>query len=132
MKTTLNVLAVDDHLDYLTPMKLLLQAEGHNAIAVTSGNEALAQVKQWNFDLMIIDVHLEDMNGIELCRQIRELNQRAPIVIHSGCIQEMDRQIGYEAGATMYLSKPEELETILSVANAIRDSEAAKGAKVSE
>ncbi|HZS46988.1 MAG TPA: response regulator [Blastocatellia bacterium] len=122
MKTTLDILAVDDHFDYLAPMKLLLQSDGHSTIGVTSANEALEQLRQTNFDLMIIDIHLADMDGIELCRQARQLNPKATIVIHSACIQNQDRQRGYDAGATMYLPKPEGMETILSVANMMRNS----------
>jgi len=122
VKPDVEILLVDDQFDYLTSIKVLLESEGFQPVAVSTGNEALSKAKQTDFDLIVVDIQIPDMDGIELCRQIRGLSKRTTMVIHTAFAHEKDRQDGYDAGVTMCVDKPEGFDAILEVAKAMRNS----------
>src|SRR5262249_19521667 len=117
----------DDHIDYLTSIKLFLESEGFQPIAVSTCHEALREAKQTDFDLLVVDIQMLDMDGIELCKEIRRLSKRTTMIIHSALVEESDRQDGYNAGVTMCVDKHEGFGAILEVAKAMRHSAQLKG-----
>jgi|SRR5581483_113232 len=121
MQPPFNILCVDDHFDSVTMLKLLLEMDGCDVTVAYTGKEALEVLKHGHFDLYILDIHMPDMTGLELCGKLREHDQHAPIVIYSAGIYEKEKEEGYKCGVTMFTSKPEGLGTIVEIANAMRN-----------
>ncbi|HZS45187.1 MAG TPA: response regulator [Blastocatellia bacterium] len=121
MNKPFNILCVDDHGDSVTMLKVLLEMEGYNVTVACSGYEALEILKTQHFDLHILDIHMPDMSGLELCGKLREHDQRSPIILYSAGINDEQKKEGYKCGVTMFIAKPEGLETIIEVANAMRN-----------
>jgi DNA-binding response OmpR family regulator len=69
--------------------------------------QALASIQAERFDLYLLDSRLPDIDGFELCRQLRAFDQHTPIVFFSGAAYEADKQCGIESGANAYLIKPD-------------------------
>ena len=59
------------------------------------------------FDLYLLDTQLPDLDGFELCRRMRNLDPQTPILFFSGAAYESDKQKGFEAGASAYVTKPD-------------------------
>jgi len=80
------VLTVDDDPDAITLLRLLLISEGFEVLAASSGAEALASIRERMPDLVVTDVSMPGMTGLDLCRHLRGSSQtrHIPIVIHSG------------------------------------------------
>jgi len=90
-----------------------LNLAGYKLICARNFEEGLRLSRGSDFDLYILDNWLPDGTGVELCRRIREFDQRTPILIYSAAAHERDIQEGLSAGAQVYLVKPvsfEELE----------------------
>jgi CheY-like chemotaxis protein len=85
----------------------LLRLEQIHSKAVATAAEALAAIKSEHFDLYLTDVRLPDLDGIELCRQLRDFDPVTPILIFSGAAYPADKKKGFAAGANDYVVKPE-------------------------
>ena len=99
------ILAVDDEHNILELIKLYLSREGYQVDTVSRGSEALPKVLQFNPDLVILDLMLPDMDGFEVCRQIRG-KSKVPILMLTARKEDVDKIIGLEMGADDYLTKP--------------------------
>ena len=106
-KARLRVLCVDDDEDSRVMLTALLKLALIEAKAVGTGAEALSSIQAEAFDLYMLDARLPDVDGFELCRQLRALNPHAPILFFSGAAFEADRKKGIEAGANAYVIKPD-------------------------
>lgn len=71
--------------------------------------EGLASLRQRQYDLVIVDWYYEDGTGVALCRQIREFDQTTPILFYSGETRLASKEAARQAGAQMYLVKPDDL-----------------------
>ena len=102
------ILIVDDDEMVLIAVNELLCQEGYEVHAVSSGKEALDKLNQDGYDLLMLDVIMPEMDGFELCRQIRkrENYKETPIVFLTAKSRDEDRAQGQEAGANLFLSKP--------------------------
>jgi len=106
-ETKCRILYVDDHEDSAQMLKLLLSEadfEVHNAWGV---QEALKLATQHEFDLYVLDKHLPDGSGLELCRQLAELTPGVPCMFYTGDAYEIQRSEAIAAGARAYVPKPE-------------------------
>jgi len=126
VKTSLNILCVDDHPDTVNLLRFSLEMQGHNVWTATTSNEAISLIQQREFDLYILDIRVPDSDGFDMCREIRARKVFTPIIIFSASASDSDKQAALDAGATMYVPKPEGLETILSVASVMWNSFLAK------
>ena len=99
------ILAVDDEQNILELVKLYLTKEGYQVETVALGNEALTKLSQINPDLVILDLMLPDMDGFEVCRQIRS-KSKVPILMLTARREDVDKIVGLEMGADDYLTKP--------------------------
>ncbi|WP_279327857.1 response regulator transcription factor [Desulfallas sp. Bu1-1] len=102
------ILVVDDEKNIVELIKFNLEREGFQVIAAYDGLEALRQVKSQKPDLVVLDVMLPLMDGLEVCRQ---LNQDAetrsiPVIMLSARGDELDKILGLEIGADDYVTKP--------------------------
>lgn len=77
---------------------------GFDVDSSATAEEVIAQAS--NYDLILLDINLPGMNGVEACRRIRSEDENVPILIVSAQIEELDRVLGLEAGADDYLCKP--------------------------
>lgn len=111
------ILVVDDDEMVLMALDELLKPEGYEVHTVSSGTEALTKLDQDEYDLMMLDIIMPEMDGFELCRRIREKERyrETPIVFLTAKSREEDRVCGLEAGANLFLSKPISPEKLLGI-----------------
>jgi len=102
------VLIVDDDLDSLKLIGLMLQKRGCRIVAAQNGPQALSKAADEAPDLIMLDVMMPGMDGIEVCRRLRAdpRTETTPIIMFSAKSQVDDKVAGFEAGADEYLTKP--------------------------
>jgi DNA-binding response OmpR family regulator len=83
------------------------------------GEEGLYQALNKNFDLIILDIMLPDMNGVEICRRIRSEKNNTPIMMLTARSEEIDKIIGLETGADDYLTKPFSIRELIARIKAV-------------
>lgn len=105
MKPNARVLLVEDESSIADNIKYALKAASFEVLWATSGMEALSLFKEQAIDLVILDIGLPDMDGFEVCRQIREISQ-VPLLFLTARSDEIDRVVGLEMGADDYICKP--------------------------
>ncbi|MDD7442526.1 MAG: response regulator, partial [Sutterellaceae bacterium] len=101
-----NILIVDDNDDLRENVSEYLRAKGWNTEEASTGPMALAQVRTGAFDLVILDLGLPGMDGIEVCRTIREEGHSIPVLMLTARDELDDKIYGLESGADDYLVKP--------------------------
>jgi DNA-binding response OmpR family regulator len=108
VETGAKILAVDDNEQNLTLIRAILRRHGYEPLLAPSGEEALRQVLQDPPDLIILDVMMPGMDGIEVCRRLKDNDETRliPIVIMTALNQPEDKIRGIEAGADDFLTKP--------------------------
>ncbi|MDS1030307.1 response regulator transcription factor [Bacillota bacterium LX-D] len=99
------ILVVDDEPSIVELVKFNLENANFCVEEAATGNEALEKVKKENFALIILDIMLPGVDGLEVCRRIRQQSQ-VPILMLSARVEEFDRVLGLELGADDYLTKP--------------------------
>lgn len=99
------ILIVDDEATIVEVVALYLQREGFRAIVAADGNTALALVAQQPPDLIVLDLMLPGLNGLEVARRLRA-SSAIPIIMLTARSEEADRVVGLELGADDYLPKP--------------------------
>lgn len=107
------ILLVEDELNLARPLQFNLEQEGYEVRSTPSGKEALALHRKTSFDLIILDLMLEEIDGFEVARQIRQRDQRLPILMLTSRSTEQDRIYGLELGADDYIVKPFHLRELL-------------------
>ncbi len=102
------VLIADDEPGILLSLEFLMKKEGHRVFIARDGREALALVEQEQPDVLVLDVMMPHLNGLELCRAVRAnpVHQAVKIIFLSAKSKEADIRAGLEAGADAYLAKP--------------------------
>jgi DNA-binding response OmpR family regulator len=104
----LTILIVDDEPNVLELVRITLETPTIRVVEAPDGETALTQAELFEPDLILLDVHLPDVSGLEVCRILRERPQfaRTTIVMLTAATQADDVARGLEAGATHYLTKP--------------------------
>ena len=97
---------VEDEEDIAFPLVRTLQREGYDVAWVDSGQRALDDVAETQTELVILDLGLPDMDGLEVCKRAREAGFHGAIMIVTARAGELDRVVGLDTGADDYLSKP--------------------------
>ena len=103
--TQKRVLVVDDEPKITEVVKLYLEREGFQVASAVDGKQAVERAASFNPDLVILDLNLPDIDGIEVCRTIRK-HSNVPIIMLTGRGEEIDRIVGLEMGADDYVTKP--------------------------
>ncbi len=101
----IKVLVVDDELMVTEVVERYLAREGYDVRLAADGNEALSIGQQWAPDLVILDLMLPGLDGLEVCRRLRA-NTQVPIIMLTARGEESDRIVGLEMGADDYMVKP--------------------------
>jgi two-component system OmpR family response regulator len=104
-KVSKHILVVDDEARIREVLLYALKKEGFTVTAVGDGPAALAAVEAGGVDLVVLDVMLPELDGLEVCRRIRQ-KHRTPILFLSARGEEVDRIVGLELGGDDYLAKP--------------------------
>lgn len=112
------VLIVEDDNDTAEVVSMLLESAGYTAITVDSGSNALDEITSVAPDLVLLDMQLPDMNGLEVLRQVRA-SSFLPMIVLSGFTHERDKVMALEAGADDYMSKPFSPEELVARVNAL-------------
>lgn len=100
-----NILVVDDEKSIVKGIKFSLEQDGMNVETAFDGEEALKYARSNNYDLIVLDVMLPKLNGLEVCQQIREFSQ-IPIIMVTAKGEDLDKIMGLEYGADDYITKP--------------------------
>jgi DNA-binding response OmpR family regulator len=99
------ILVVDDELDIVKVVRAYLEQSGFRVITASDGQQALAAFRHEQPDLIVLDLNLPKMDGLDVCRAIRR-ESNVPIIMLTARVEETDRLIGLELGADDYVVKP--------------------------
>ncbi|MGE0877866.1 MAG: response regulator transcription factor [Acidimicrobiia bacterium] len=99
------LLLEDDH-DIADPLVRALGREGFDVTHVDLGRAALDAIAATPFDLLLVDLSLPDMSGLDVCREVRRRRPAIPIVMLTARSEELDKVVGLDAGADDYVTKP--------------------------
>lgn len=99
------ILVVDDEANIIELAKLYLEREGYQVEGVSSGGEALSRMSASKPDFIVLDLMLPDIDGFEVCRQIRA-KSNVPILMLTARKEDVDKIVGLELGADDYFTKP--------------------------
>jgi DNA-binding response OmpR family regulator len=99
------ILVVDDDINIAKLVKLYLEKDGYETLVAYDGEEALAQFRENEVDLILLDVMLPKIDGITVCQRIREVSN-VPIIMLTAKGDDMDKILGLEYGADDYMTKP--------------------------
>ena len=108
------VLLVEDETDIASPLVQTLEREGYVVDPSATGREAIAAVGREEYDVVVLDLGLPDIDGLDVCRRLRASGYEGAILMLSGRAQEVDRVVGLDAGADDYLAKPFGLAELLA------------------
>jgi DNA-binding response OmpR family regulator len=126
------VLLVEDEIDIVSPLVQALEREGYSVEHAVTGHEALTMVKDDEPDLVVLDLGLPDIDGLEVCRQLRESGFEGGVLMLTGRSRELDRVVGLDAGADDYLAKPFGLAELLARLRALLRRTSARAASGSD
>ena len=114
------ILIVDDEKEIRDLIDIYLKGEGYDTIKAENGEEALNILSSNDVDLIILDIMMPKVNGIEACLKIRE-EREMPIIMLSAKSEDMDKILGLNTGADDYLTKPfNPLELVARVRSQLR------------
>ena len=101
----MRVLVVDDEKLLVKGIKFNLENDGYQVDTAYDGAQALSMVKEQKYDIIILDLMLPEVDGLEVCRKIRE-NSNVPVIMLTAKSEGVDKLIGFEYGADDYVTKP--------------------------
>ena len=110
------LLIVEDDNDLIKLLRYNLEREGFKVAQATDGSVALAEARRDPPDLVILDLMLPGLDGLEVCRQLRRVDRfvRTPVLILSARNEESDRVVGLEVGADDYVTKPFSMREVIA------------------
>ena len=110
----MRVLVADDENSVREALRRALVLEGYDVDLASGGHEALTASDSGRSDVMVLDVLMPDLDGIEVCRRLRKQGDRIPILMLTARDAVADRVEGLEAGADDYLVKPFDLDELIA------------------
>lgn len=119
------LLLVDDEIGYLEVLAKRLTRRGFEVTTASSGTEAIRALRQWEFDLAVVDLKMEDMDGIEVLKVFKKMDPALRVIMLTGHGSERAAREGIAEGAFDYLIKPVGLEVLLKTLEAALHSELA-------
>jgi two-component system KDP operon response regulator KdpE len=112
------ILIVEDDNDTAEIVSALLESAGYTAVTAETGSTALSEIDTASPDLVLLDMHLPDMNGLDVLKKVRA-SSFLPMIVLSGLTQERDKVVALEAGADDYMAKPFSPEELVARVNAL-------------
>ncbi len=112
------VLLIEDDAAIVSGLELNLSLEGYTVVSASDGETGFRVACEREPDLVVLDIMLPGMNGLEVLRRLRERNPETPVLILSARGEEADRVLGLQLGADDYMSKPFSVNELLARINA--------------
>src|ERR1700741_4330269 len=107
------VLVVDDEPQITRVLKTVLSSQGYQVRTAAEGESALTNFKEWSPELVITDLYMPHMDGVELCRRIREVSS-VPIIVLSVKGEERSKGEALDSGAEAYVTKPFGIDELMA------------------
>ncbi|MEL7118110.1 MAG: response regulator transcription factor [Bacteroidota bacterium] len=107
------ILLVEDEENIKDVVKLNLEMDGYEVVTTDNGKDAIKYFHEQHFDLLVLDVMLPEIDGFQICEQVRLTNMEVPIIFLTAKDASNDRVAGLKKGADDYLTKPFVLEELL-------------------
>jgi DNA-binding response OmpR family regulator len=115
MSNLKKILMVDDDIDLREALAdQLVLTEDFDVFEATTGAEGLQKAKEQSYDLVILDVGLDDMDGRELCKLMRKQGVKCPVLMLTGHVSDADTILGLDSGANDYVAKPFKFPVLLA------------------
>ncbi len=109
----IRIFLVEDEKSIRDALKLNLEIEGYEVVSTGEGKKVLKMFKEQHFDIVLLDIMLPEVSGLELCEQIRLIDMDVPIVFLTAKDAASDKITGLKKGADDYITKPFNLEELL-------------------
>jgi len=113
------VLLAEDDTGIAEPLSRALQREGHQVVVVGDGPSALSRAGEGEVDLLVLDLGLPEMDGLDVCRRLRRIRPDMPVLMLTARTDEVDFVVGLDAGADAYVAKPFRLAELLARVRAL-------------
>ena len=113
------ILVIEDEESILMALEDDLRIEGYEVSSAKDGLQGFSMAKEQAYDLIILDIMLPQMNGFEICRQLRQSGITTPVLMLTAKSQEIDKVLGLELGADDYVTKPFSPRELLARVKAI-------------
>ena len=112
------ILVVEDEVSFSDPLSYLLRKEGYEVSVAENGNDALAEFDSAGADLVLLDLMLPGLSGVDVCRSLRQ-KSAVPIIMLTAKDSEIDKVVGLELGADDYVTKPYSSRELLARIKAV-------------
>jgi DNA-binding response OmpR family regulator len=119
MADPVTILLVDDEESIQKLLAYPLEREGYRVVQARDGEEALARFAEGAVDLVVLDLMLPKLGGLEVCRRMREAEGAVPIIMLTARGDEVDKVVGLEIGADDYITKPFSIREFMSRVRAL-------------
>lgn len=127
-----NILIIEDEISFSEALSFLLEKEGFKTVVAETGKQGLDAFKKEDFDLVLLDLMIPEISGIDVCRTIRTTSQ-IPIIMLTAKDSEVDKVVGLELGADDYVTKPySSRELVARIKAVLRRGSADDGQHTSE
>src|SRR6476646_3723882 len=127
------VLVVDDEQSILTLLQYNLQQSGYDVLTASDGDEGKNLALKENPDLIVLDLMLPKLDGLEVCKQLRQQKNFTPVLMLTAKDDEFDKVLGLELGADDYMTKPfSPREVVARIKAILRRSQIQQEEQVSE
>jgi len=111
---TKQILIVEDDEEIIELIEINVEDLGYELDSATDGKSGLQKAQSWQFDLIILDLMLPKLDGLEVCKKLRADNNNTPILMLTAKSEEFDKVLGLELGADDYLTKPFSIRELLA------------------
>ena len=108
MENSKTIMVVDDNPDIITIVRTILEGKGFNVLSASSGAECLEALKSHKPDLIVLDIMMPEMDGLEVLTRLKSMSEftNIPVVLLTAKVQYEDVLGGYKLGADYYITKP--------------------------
>jgi DNA-binding response OmpR family regulator len=110
---SIRILLVDDEVGFVNTLAKRLRKRGLDVVTALSGSDGIQEVRKQDFDVAVVDLKMEDMDGIEVLKVFRKMDPRMAVIMLTGHGSDQAAKEGIDFGAFDYLTKPCELEELL-------------------
>jgi len=108
------VVVADDDRDVRLMLRTLLELDGHEVVEAQDGDEAWQLIMEYGPSVVVADIQMPGLDGLQLCRKIRAASETVPIIFLTSRDEELDRVVGLELGADDYLGKPFSMRELIA------------------
>lgn len=112
------ILVVEDEVSFSDPLSYLLRKEGYEVSVAENGNDALTEFDSGGADLVLLDLMLPGLSGVDVCRALRQ-RSNVPVIMLTAKDSEIDKVVGLELGADDYVTKPYSSRELLARIKAV-------------